>query len=249
MAKRASLTRLPAGARPAGDRPKNRILAALPEEDFRRLRPVLKTIPTRARQVLHRRGEPMNHVYFPNGGVASVTAVLSDGTMVETATIGDEGMVGIEALFSEGALAPGETMIQVPDTSAEMMTVEAFRTESVRGGALSDLMGRYAQIVIAQMMQSAACNARHQVQERCCRWLLMTHDRMHQQDFQLSHEFLAVMLGVRRQTVTVVAGVLQTAGLIRYTHGRVTVLNRKGLERASCECYGVIRGHFDRLFT
>jgi CRP-like cAMP-binding protein len=244
MAKRASVPRLPAGARP-----RNRILAKLPEEDFRRLRPALKTIPTRARQVLHRRGELMDHVYFPNGGVASVTAVLSDGTMVETATIGDEGMVGIEALFSEGAVAPGETMIQVPDTSAEMMTVQAFRTESVRGGALADLMGRYAQIVIAQMMQSAACNARHQVQERCCRWLLMTHDRMHQQDFQLSHEFLAVMLGVRRQTVTVVAGQLQTAGLIRYTHGSVTVLNREGLERASCECYGVIRSHFDRLFT
>jgi CRP-like cAMP-binding protein len=145
MAKRASLTRPSAGARP-----RNRILAALPEEEFRRLRPALKTIPTRARQVLHRRGEPMNHVYFPNGGVASVTAVLSDGTMVETATIGDEGMVGIEALFSESAIAPGETMIQVPDTSAEMMTVKAFRTESVRGGALYDLMGRYAQIVIAR---------------------------------------------------------------------------------------------------
>jgi CRP-like cAMP-binding protein len=191
----------------------------------------------------------MNYVYFPNGGVVSVTAVLSDGTMVETATIGDEGMVGIESLFSEGAIAPGETMIQVPDTSAEMMSAAAFRNESARGGALSDLMGRYAQIVIAQMMQSAACNARHQVQERCCRWLLMTHDRMHQQDFRLSHEFLAVMLGVRRQTVTVVAGTLQEAGLIRYTHGRVAVLNREGLERASCECYSVIRGHFDRLFT
>ena len=112
-----------------------------------------------------------------------------------------------------------------------------------------DLLGRYTQVVIAQMMQSTACNALHQVPQRCARWLLMTHDRMHEQDFHLSHEFLAVMLGVQRPTVSVVAGTLQEAGLIRYKHGRVTVRDRKGLEAAACECYAIIRAHFDRLRT
>jgi CRP-like cAMP-binding protein len=112
---------------------------------------------------------------------------------------------------------------------------------------LHDILGRYTQVVIAQMMQTTACNALHQVQQRCARWLLMTHDRMHEQNFTLSHEFLAVMLGVQRPTVSVVAGTLQAAGLIRYTHGRVKVQDRRGLEAAACECYPIIRAHFDRL--
>jgi CRP-like cAMP-binding protein len=128
-----------------------------------------------------------------------------------------------------------------------MMSVEDFQREGAERGALRDLIGRYTQVVIAQMMQTTACNALHQVQQRCARWLLTTHDRMHEQDFHLSHEFLAVMLGVQRPTVSIVAGTLQEAGLIRYTHGHVTVRDRKGLEAASCECYSVIRAHFDRL--
>lgn len=235
---------------PAVQRPKNQLLASLPAEDLLRILPDLKTIPINAKQVLQRAGEPLEHVYFLNGGVGSVTTVLSDGRMVEAATIGDEGMLGIEAFLSEGATAPGETLIQVPDTnggSAEMMSVESFRREVARQGALFDLLGRYTQVVIAQMMQSTACNALHDVEQRCARWLLMTHDRMHEQDFSLSHEFLAVMLGVRRPTVTLVAGTLQRAGLIRYTHGRVTVLERRNLEQAACECYPIIRGHFNRL--
>jgi CRP-like cAMP-binding protein len=228
-------------------RPKNRLLAVLPQADFDRIQPELKTVPIRVRQVLHKADEPLEHIYFPNGGVASVTTVLSDGTTVEAATVGDEGLVGIDAFFMADPVSPGETIMQVPDTDAEIMSVAAFRRELDRQGAFQNLVGRYAQVVVAQMMQSTACNALHQVEERCCRWLLMTHDRMHQQDFTLSHEFLAVMLGVRRQTVTVIAGTLQTAGLIRYKHGHVRVLDRKGLESASCECYAVIRRHFDRL--
>lgn len=231
----------------SGSRPKNRLLAVLPQADFDRIQIELKTVPIRLRQVLHKADEPLENIYFPNGGVASVTTILSDGTTVEAATVGDEGLVGIDAFFMADAVSPGETIMQVPDTDAEMMSVTAFRRELDRQGAFHDLVGRYAQVVVAQMMQSTACNALHHVQERCCRWLLMTHDRMHEQDFTLSHEFLAVMLGVRRQTVTVIAGTLQTAGLICYKHGHVSVLDRKGLESASCECYGVIRRHFDRL--
>jgi CRP-like cAMP-binding protein len=234
---------------PPKERPKNRLLRALPEADFQRLLPDLKTIPTTAKQTFHTHGKPVEYVYFPNGGVASVTAVLSDGTMVETATVGLEGMVGIEAFFGKDALAPGDTMMQVPDTNAEKLSVVAFRRELGRQGALAELIGRYAQATVAQMMQSAACNARHHVQERCSRWLLSSHDRVGRDDFQLSHEFLSVMLGVRRQSVTVVAGTLQAAGLITYKHGRVKILDRKGLEAASCECYSLIRRRFDALLT
>ncbi len=232
---------------PSDGRPTNRLLAALPADDFRRLLPYLKTVPIRVKQVLQKSGAPLRTVYFLNGGVASITTVLLDGTTVEAATVGDEGMLGIEAFLGADAVAPGETLLQVPDTNAEAMSVEDFRREVGKHGAFRDIVGRYTQVVIAQMMQSTACNALHQVQQRCARWLLMTHDRMHERDFNLSHEFLAVMLGVQRPTVSAVAGTLQEAGLIRYTHGRVTVRDRQGLEAASCECYPIIRAHFDRL--
>jgi CRP-like cAMP-binding protein len=186
-------------------------------------------------------------VYFPNGGVISITTVLQDGTSVEAATVGDEGMVGIEAFLREDPIAPGETLMQVPDTDGERISVEDFRRELGAHGALDSLIGRYTQVVIAQMMQTTACNALHDVSQRCARWLLMTHDRMHEQHFRLSHEFLAVMLGVKRQTVSVIAGALQQAGYISYVHGRVIVLDRPGLEAAACECYPLIRAHFQGL--
>jgi CRP-like cAMP-binding protein len=243
--KRVSSVR-PVRSRP-DRRPKNQLLAALPAEDFRRLLPHLKTVPLRISQVLHTGGDTLRAVYFLNGGVASITTTLSDGTMMEAATVGDEGVLGIEAFLSADAVAPGDTMIQVPDTSAEMLGVDTFRRELAKRGALHKLMGLYTQVFIAQMMHTTACNARHQVPQWCARWLLMTHDRMREQDFTLSHQFLAVMLGVQRPTVSAVAATLQAAGLIRYTHGRITVLDRKGLEGASCECYSLIRAHFDRL--
>ena len=252
MAKRSPATPAPSVRPPPSDSPsealpKNLLLATLPRADFERLRPHLKTVAFRPRQVLHKQGGLIEHVYFPNGGVYSITTMLSTGAMVEAATVGDEGMLGFETFLTADAVSPGETLMQVPDTSAEMLSVAEFRNELANGGALRELMGRYTQVVIAQMMQSSACNALHHVEQRCARWLLMTHDRMHEQDFTLSHEFLAVMLGVQRPTVTVVAGTLQEAGLIRYTHGRVTVLNRAGLEGAACECYPIIRAHFNRL--
>jgi CRP-like cAMP-binding protein len=234
---------------PPTERPKNRLLRALPEADFQRLLPDLKTIPSTAKQVFHRHGEPVKFVYFPNGGVASVTAVMADGTMVETATVGNEGVVGIEAFFANDAIAPGETLMQVPDTSVEQLSVAAFRRETALNGAFANVVGRYAQAAMSQMMQSAACNARHHIEERCPRWLLMTHDRVGADTFHLSHEYLGVMLGVRRQSVTVVAGTLQSAGLITYKHGLVTVLNRKGLEAAACECYALVRRKFDDLLS
>ncbi len=247
--KRVSPLRRSVRPPPSERRPKNRLLAALPPDDLRKLLPYLHTVPIRVKQVLQQQGEPFRHVYFPNGGVCSITTVLPDGTTVEAATVGDEGMLGVEAFLSADAIAPGETLIQVPDTSAERMSVEDFRSEIAHRGSFHDLIGRYTQVVIAQMMQATACNALHHVQQRCARWLLMTCDRMHDQDFHLSHEFLAVMLGVQRPTVSVVAATLQEAGLIHYRHGHVTVRDRRGLEAAACQCYPLMRAHFDRLLV
>jgi CRP-like cAMP-binding protein len=229
------------------ERPGNRLLAALPANEFSRLLPYLTTVPLHGQQSLYTKGAPIQAVYFPNGGVASMTTLMLDGRLVEVATVGDEGMVGIEAFLAAEPIALGDTMMQVPDTDAAVMRVEDFRRLAAAPGRFGTLVGRYAQVVIAQMMQSTACNALHQVQQRCARWLLTTHDRMHEQDFHLSHEFLAVMLGAARPTVTIVAGTLQDAGLIRYTRGKVTVLDRAGLQAASCECYAIIRAYFDRL--
>jgi CRP-like cAMP-binding protein len=163
------------------------------------------------------------------------------------ATVGDEGMLGAETFLTDDAVATGDAMMQVPDGQVTVLAVESFRHEIAKRGALSDLMGRYTQVLMAQMARSTACNALHEVQQRCARWLLMTHDRMHEQDFHLSHEFLAVMLGVQRPTVSVVAATLQRAGLLSYRQGLIKVLDRKGLEAASCECYALIRAQFDRL--
>jgi CRP-like cAMP-binding protein len=201
---------------------------------------------TRRFTIFHSMDEPILDVIFPNGGVASITTVLQDGTMIESATVGREGMLGIDVILG-GDRSTGETMLQVPDTDAVFLSVAEFRVEFNRRGAFFEGVQRYAQAVIKLMMHSTACIASHPVHERCCRWLLMTHDHMGQDEFQLSQEFLAVMLGSTRPTVNLVAGTLQKAGLITYTHAHMTIKDRKGLEAASCECYAVVKSHFDRL--
>ena len=225
----------------------NLLLAALPDDAFRTLAPYLKTVPTPVRRVLHESGERLRHVYFLNDGVASIITRLSDGRSVEAATVGDEGMLGIEAFLDDRAIAYGKTLMQVAGTTALALPVADFRRAVSRSGPLHELMGRYTQVLLAQLIQSTACNAIHDVQQRCARWLLMTHDRMHAQDFRLSHEFLAVMLGVHRPTVSIVAAGLQDAGLIRYRYSQVTVVDRDGLEAAACECYPRIRAQFNRI--
>jgi CRP-like cAMP-binding protein len=242
MPKPAKIVRPP----PLDLRPKNKLLASLPRADFRRLCPHLRTVPVAVKQVLHPRNKPIKEIFFPNDGVVSITAVMKDGAMVEVATVGDEGLLGINVLFG-GNMANGETMMQVPGTNAEVMSVEAFTREFDRRGPFYECVQRYSRGLLTLMMQSTACMALHSVHERCCRWLLMTHDRVRRDDFQLSHEFLAMMLGATRPTVTVVAGTLQRAGLIEYTHGHIRILDRERLEATSCECYATVKSHFDRL--
>jgi len=224
----------------------NRLLGLLPPDEYERFRRNLTTVPFKYRDVLQRAGEPLTAVYFPNGGVASLTTTLPNGTLIEATTVGNEGMVGVEAFLSASPISIAETILQVGDATFEKTSVSAFRAQLDAGGALRDIMGRYTQVLLAAAMQTAACNALHDLSSRCARWLLMTHERIQREEFHLSHEYLAVMLGVQRPSVTVAAGVLQQAGIIRYRHGRVSVIDRDRLEEAACECYAAMRGNFAR---
>jgi len=231
---------------PDGTRLHNRLLAALPAGDYARIQKHLTMNTGVTGRVLQDHGTPVNDVYFPNGGVFSVTNEMRDGALVEVATVGIEGMLGIGVFLGDRSGA-GRTFQQVPDGPFPSMRVRRFLKESAIPGPFHDVLALYAQANLLQMMQGTACNALHGVKQRCCRWLLQTQDRVGSGEFLLKQEFLAIMLGVQRPTVTLVIGTLQDAGLITSRYGRIRVLKRRQLERASCECYEVIRAHFQRL--
>jgi CRP-like cAMP-binding protein len=223
--------------RPSSQRsvPANILLAALPDDDYARLAPALRNTPLELKRFLHKPGEVIDQVYFPGGGFVSVVTVLKDGRMVEVATIGREGMLGMSAIF--GDPAPAATMVQAETDVCYTMSAKAFHQEMDRRGAFYELLTRYGQALVGFIMQSTACNAVHSVEQRLSRWLLLAHDRIGRDEFPLTQEFAAMMLGTSRPTVTVVAGTLQKAGLITYRRGRVTIVDRESLEAASCECY------------
>jgi CRP-like cAMP-binding protein len=222
--------------RPPPAENQNLLLAALPPEEYARIAPSLDIVPLKLKTVLHRPGEPVTDVYFPGGGFCSVLTVLKDGDMVEVATIGREGMVGISAVVERNASSP-TAIVQGETDICYRMSARAFRREMDRRGVFYDLFTRYAQALIAFVMQSTACNAVHSVEQRLARWLLTARDRMESDEYPLTQEFVAMMLGASRPTVTTVASTLQKAGLITYHRGHLTILDRKKLEAASCECY------------
>jgi CRP-like cAMP-binding protein len=224
--------------RPPPPAVRNLLLAALPEVDRDRLLPTLDVVKLNLKELLHKSGEPIEFVYFPGGGFCSIVTVLQDGSMVEVATVGREGMVGGMAAV-DGNPALSATLVQGATDICYRMSQEAFRLEMDRRGAFYALLTHYAQALVGVIMQSTACNAVHTVEQRLARWLLMAYDRMGTDEFPLTQEFVAMMLGANRPTVTVVAGTLQKAGLITYHRGRVTILDREKLESASCECYRV----------
>ena len=226
----------------------NRLLASLPWDDYERLSSELAWRPLKARQVLHRHGEPIAEVYFPGRSVCSITNVMEDGRVVEVATVGREGLIGIGAVFGAPA-ASGEAFVQIPAEPAGVMSLDAFRREMERHGPFHDCVTKYSQAFVNLLMQSVACNALHSAEQRCCRWLLMTHDRIEQDEFPLTHEFLASMLGVRRPTVTLVMAELARTGIVSHVRGHVRIVDRKGLEAASCECYRRLRTVFDGLLS
>jgi hypothetical protein len=224
----------------------NRLLAALPAGDYARIRKHLHMNTGVTGRTLQEHGAPVTDVYFPNGGVFSVTNEMRDGALIEVATVGIEGMLGIGVFLGDRSGA-GRSFQQVPDGPFPSMSIGRFVKESSKAGPFRNVVALYAQANVLQLMQGTACNALHDVKQRCSRWLLQTQDRVGAEEFTLKQEFLAIMLGVHRPTVTVVLGALQDSGLITSRYGRIRVLKRKQLERAACECYAVIRAHFERL--
>jgi CRP-like cAMP-binding protein len=230
----------------AGERTRNLLLAMLPPDEYARLSPLMKTVALTHRLSLAKRDQPIDHVYFPEDGVCSLTTGMSDGSAVEVATVGREGMVGFE-LFIGSPIATVDAFVQVPGQAAHRLPAEAFRLEMDDKGPLFEVVSRYSHALLGQIVQTAACNRLHKVASRCARWLLLTHDRVDSDEFPLSHQFLSFMLGTDRSTVTLVAGGLQKAGLIRYVHGRVTIVDRAGLDATACECYHIAAARFAAL--
>ncbi len=224
----------------------NRLLASLPRRDCERLLSSLVPVPLQYKYALYEANRPIEFVYFIETGVGSLVNVMMNGDAAEVGTIGNEGMVGLPIVFGD-AQAPNSVYMQVAGSGLKMRA-ERFRLEMDRSAAMRERLLHYAQAFFNQVAQSAACNTFHHLEQRCCRWLLMTQDRMQSNGFPLTQEFLAMMLGVRRAGVTVAANALKRAGLIEYTRGHVTILDRAGLQKKSCECYGVTKGEFDRLF-
>jgi len=230
----------------ASDLARNRLLAELPNGERDHLASSMARMPLTPHDMLVEPGARIRKVYFPLSGVISLMIPLADGRALETATIGREGMVGVHALFGGGSLGHFIAMAQVPGECLTM-DVDHFRAEMVAEGKLPSLMFAYTQVVFAQISQSVACNGAHEIQQRCARWLLETHDRVEGDEIELTQEFLADMLGVTRPSVTVAARTLQNAGLVRYRRGHITVLDRAALEEASCECYAAVREEYERL--
>jgi CRP-like cAMP-binding protein len=225
--------------------PLNRLLAALPSDELAALQPDLEQVPLPFRQTLYEPERPVEHVYFPHRGVVSLITEFENGSSIEVATVGPEGMVGVP-IFLEDEVMVVRASVQVPGEAARMQK-EAFHRACARSPRLHRLISRYTLSLINLLAQNSACNRTHSVEERLARWLLLTQDRVHEANFTITQEFMAQMLGVSRPTVSLTASIFQKAGLITYARGRVMVTNQPGLERASCECYRVIRKQFERL--
>lgn len=226
---------------------RNKLLELVPPEEMAHIQPQLEQADFTFRQNLYTNHQPNEFAYFPHAGVFSVVAMSDDdaGLSVEIATVGNEGMIGVPLLLGGDAM-PGEGFCQVPGQAARI-EAGAFRRLIDTCPSFRRILLRYTQAMITQIAQGAACNRAHPIEQRCARWLLLTQDRVGTNHFTLTQEFLGQMLGVRRPSVSVAAGLLQQAGLIRYSRGLVVITDREGLEAASCNCYRVIRNEFDRL--
>jgi CRP-like cAMP-binding protein len=225
----------------------NRLLRALSPDDLDPLRARLETVPLPQKQTLSSPGTSIDHVYFPQEGMVSLVQPLDGGTTIEVGMIGNEGLVGTPVLLGADS-SPLEAVVQIAG-SALRMSASAFREEvGCRAGLLGVLL-RYAQALHVQVSLTAACNGRHTIPERLARWLLTAHDRSPSDQLPLRHEFLSQMLGVRRAGVTVALGTLKVAGLIRNSHAQVHIIDRLGLEAASCDCYSTVRDEYARLLS
>ena len=223
----------------------NRILNALSRSEFERLSEHLERVNLSGGEVLYHPEQPITHVYFPNRGTVSLVSVFEGGGSVEVGMVGNEGMFGV-CVFLGSMTTPLLAQVQLPGEGLRMRS-DVLRREFAKGGLLQDLLLRYTQAFIMQVSQVAACNRAHPVEARLAKWLLMCEDRAHSKELELTHEFIAEMLGIRRAGVTEAAFGFKEAGLIRYRRGHVTITDRAGLEEASCECYPILRREFSRL--
>lgn len=225
----------------------NRLLDLLPADDQSWLLPQLQARSFSLTEIIVRRDRPITHVLFPTTCNASMITQMDSGQWVETGTVGNEGFVGIPVLLNSPT-TPNEVICQGAG-DGKVLRVEDFRIALDRSPAFRSILNRFAQAYLVMSSQLTACNRLHEIQQRCAKWMLMTHDRVGHDTFPMTQEFLALMLGVRRPSVTIAAGALQETGAISYHRGSVTVLNRAGLEAAACECYRVTREEYDRLLA
>lgn len=223
----------------------NRLLATLPNQEYENLLLNLELVPLEFKKILYDVNQPIQYVYFPLYGVVSLVTIMEDGSSAEVGTVGNEGFVGLP-VFLGAEQIPGQAFAQVPGYAMRMDT-KVFKDKVKSETVLFNMLQRYTQALFNQIAQTAACNRLHTIEERFCRWVLMTQDRVHTDQFPLTQEFLSQMLGVRRAAVNKVATTIQKAGLIQYQRGKMTILDREGLESSSCECYGIIKAEFDRL--
>ena len=223
----------------------NHLLDALPTSDYERLAIHLELIPMRLGDVLYESGDRLRYVYFPTTSIVSLLYVMEDGASAEIAVVGNEGILGI-SLFMGGETTPSRAVVQSAGY-AFRLKAELLKNEFGRFGPTMHLLLRYTQALITQMAQTAVCNRHHSVDQQLCRWLLLSLDRLASNELTMTQELIANMLGVRREGVTEAAGKLQDARLIRYRRGKITVLDRPGVEARSCECYQVVKSEFDRL--
>lgn len=225
----------------------NAILARLDRAEYRRLSRHFERVSLRFNESLYEPHGDIQYVFFPDTGVISLMTVLDQGGMIETGIVGNEGMAGL-SVFLGMSSAPGRAVCQIAGEGTRLKAT-VLSDERRRGGPLNELLLRYAHAMMAMVSQVAACNRAHSLEARLSRWLLMTHDRVDGDEMALTQGFLAIMLGVHRPSVNLAGTALQTAGLIQYTRGRITITNRAGLERTSCECYGKIKSEFARALT
>jgi CRP-like cAMP-binding protein len=223
----------------------NYLLGALPRAESERLYPELELVPMTLGEVLYESGDKLQYVYFPTGSIVSLLYVMADGASAEIAVVGKEGIIGI-ALFMGGETMPNRAVVQSAGY-AYRLKGQLLKAEFNRGGKLQHLLLRYTQALLTQMSQTAVCNRHHSVDQQLCRWLLLSLDRLASNELTMTQELIANMLGVRREGVTEAAGKLQSAGLIHYSRGKITVLDRRRLEERACECYQVVKTEFDRL--
>ena len=233
------------GAVITNDPSANRLLAALPDDDYERLRPHLHDVSFSLGEVVYEFGGQLDYVFFPTTSIISLLYTMENGTSAEMGLTGNDGVVGI-ALFMGGGTMPNRAVVQSAG-GAVRMKAKVLQDEFARGGKFQHLLLRYTQALITQISQTAVCNRLHSVEQQLCRWLLLSHDRIPSDELVMTQELIADMLGVRREGVTVAAGRLQDSGAISYVRGHIKILDRAKLENTVCECYRVVKDEFDRL--